>query len=64
MEQHTELRKTDPIYEVNQTNTVNFLLSFVGINAASKEDEVTPEDINAAIDVLDVNAFEVKKSKA
>ena len=56
MEQHTEKRQLEAIYKVNQANIVDFLLNYV----FTKEDVFTREDINAAIDVLDVNAFEIR----
>ncbi len=55
MEQHTQRRAQEECYNVNQTNTVNFVRRFI-----LGEDNVTPEEINAAVDVLDVNAFEIR----
>lgn len=53
MERHTETRQKDEFYPINQTNTVNFIKNFVLPDADSDE-------INAMIDVLDVNAFEIR----
>ena len=64
MEQHSDLRRKEPLYEVNQTNTVKFILDHI-LNGGEEEEEndrnaVTSDDINVAIDVLDVNAFEIR----
>ena len=78
MEQHGDLRRKEPLYEVNQTNTVKFILDHI-LNGGEEEEEdnndnnkdnnkdnnednnaVTSDDINVAIDVLDVNAFEIR----
>ncbi len=69
MEQHTDRRREESFFEVNQTNTVNFILNHVigdgdEFNAngevANSRFTVTADEINAAIDVLDVNAFEIR----
>ena len=56
MEQHREERQREEFYQVNQTNTVRFIQDHMSDLAS----EVTSDDINAAIDVLDVNAFEIR----
>lgn len=55
MEQHTERRQQEPFYQVNLTNTVNFLLKHMGLSSWSSAQEII-----AMIDVLDVNAFEIR----
>ena len=64
MEQHTEERKQESFYEVNQTNTVKFLQDHV-FNTSKDDDNntaqtFTDDEINAVINVLDVNAFEIR----
>ncbi len=57
MEQHAERRREEPLYRVNRTNTVDFILQQVPLDF-----EVAAEDIQAAVDVLDVNAFEIRSN--
>ena len=54
MEQHTEKRKYEPFYPVNQTNTVRFLRNHVINNENETElyESVSEEEINAMVDVL------------
>jgi hypothetical protein len=60
MEQHQEERKEEEFYKVNQTNTVNFILNHILGQMDQDFLEVTSDDINAALNVLDVNAFEIR----
>ncbi|CAB4065103.1 SMYD [Lepeophtheirus salmonis] len=53
MESHTELRKNEESYRVNQVNIVKFILERIKY-------DTTVEDINKCIDVMDVNAFEIR----
>ena len=56
MEQHTAQREKEPFYDVNQTNTVKFLQNHV----FKDQVQFGSEEINAVVNVLDVNAFEIR----
>ena len=71
MEQHTLERQKESFYEVNQTNTVKFLQDHVFNNKEAEHGDddddntktsssFTDDEINAVVNVLDVNAFEIR----
>ncbi|XP_054268705.1 SET domain-containing protein SmydA-8 [Macrosteles quadrilineatus] len=55
LEAHTEGRKTDPDWEIEQVNVVEFLR-----NKCKLADRFTEDEIHWAIGALEVNAFEIR----